>query len=86
MEFLSERNIIALGICDGLVAMVFSSNEEYTVPSLPVTEYWCDCWMVPSGSPERVPMESTLNALRSVSLTSFSRYLKVWFNSRFLEA
>ena len=66
-------SIIALGICEGRVVMVFSSNDEYIVPSLPITEYWCDCCMLPSSLPEIVPMESFLNERRSVSFTSFSR-------------
>ena len=39
MVFLSERSIIAFGTAEGLVVMVFSWNEEYTVPSLPDTAY-----------------------------------------------
>ena len=33
------RRGTAFGIVDGLVVIVFSSKEEYTVPSLPDTEY-----------------------------------------------
>ena len=39
MEFLSLRRIMAFGIDEGFILIVFSSNDEYATPLLSVLSY-----------------------------------------------
>ena len=39
MEFLSLRRIMAFGMEEGFILIVFNSNEEYATPPLSVLSY-----------------------------------------------